>query len=165
MYPVSKFRYSPSSPTRASLDSQNSRQTAHLLGGTTQTLQGGGAPPPRQAGCSHLLPSQSPGSPRSPASHSNWEATGFGSKGHFEVKQKVAWGSKPDPEPALDCPQALCVFRLSLQLSSTGSAWEDTKDSVIEKSGTHSHSHRLRCFFKKYLLSFLICSLSPSKGN
>lgn len=56
---------------------------------------------------SHLVPLQSPGSPRGTASPTNWEATGFGSKGHFEVKQKVAWGASPDPGPALDCPQAL----------------------------------------------------------
>lgn len=102
-------------PSRASLESQNSgRQTDHLfLGGTTQTLQGCVTTPPPpihpppQVGRGHLLPLQSPGSPRSTASHSNWEATGFGSKGHFEVKQKVARGSNPDPGPALDCPQAL----------------------------------------------------------
>lgn len=46
--------------------------------------------PAPEARRGHLLPSQSLRSPRSPAFHWNWEATGLGSKGHFEVKQKVA---------------------------------------------------------------------------
>lgn len=69
--------------------------------------------PPPEASRGDLLPSQSRRSPRSPAFHWNWEATGLGSKEHLEVKQKVAWGSNPDPGPALDQPQALGVLRLS----------------------------------------------------
>lgn len=99
-------------PSRASLESQNSPPTDPIFpGGTTQTLPSGRyvphPTPTPEAGRGHRVPLQSPGSPRSTASPSNWEATGFGSQGHFEVKQKVAWGSNPDPGPALDCPQAL----------------------------------------------------------
>lgn len=47
-------------------------------------------PPTPETRRSHLVPLQNPGSPRGTASPTNWEATGFGSKGHFEVKQKVA---------------------------------------------------------------------------